>query len=126
MATWTIIIPGKLPGLNTYINAERTHRQKAAALKRDTQDIIISCARTQLGGVKFDKPVTMRYVWIEPDRTRDKDNIAFARKFVQDALVKCGCLKNDGWKHIFGFSDEFDVDKANPRVIVDIIEEQIT
>lgn len=55
-------------------------------------------------GISFNGPITMNYTWIEPDRARDKDNIAFARKFIQDSLVKFGYLRNDGWKHILGFS----------------------
>jgi len=31
-------------------------------------------------------------------------------------------LKNDGWNDIEGFSDEFFVDKQNPRVEVEISE----
>lgn len=41
---------------------------------------------------------------------------------VQDALVSAGVLKDDGWKHVVGFSDRFDVDKANPHIEVRIRE----
>ena len=51
-----------------------------------------------------------------------KDNIAFAKKFIQDALVKSRVLKNDGWNDIDGFSDDFRVDKKRPRVEVRIEE----
>lgn len=44
--------------------------------------------------------------------------MAFAKKFVQDALVQCGVLKDDGWKYVVGFSDRFEVDKENPRIEV--------
>ena len=53
---------------------------------------------------------------------RDKDNIAFAKKFIQDSLVHAGVLQNDGWKHIEHFTDDFAVDPKNPRVEV-VIEE---
>ena len=33
-------------------------------------------------------------------------------------LVKAGMLSNDGWGKIVSFSDEFKVDKDNPRVEV--------
>lgn len=111
-------ISGKLPGLNEYIAIERSNRYKAAQLKRDTERRIILAAKTLLRGVRFSTPVIMHYTWYEPDRRRDKDNIAFAKKFVQDALVKCGVLKNDGWTEIEGFTDAFYVDKKNPRVEV--------
>ena len=37
-------------------------------------------------------------------------------------LVSAGVLKNDGWNDIEGFSDRFYIDKANPRVEVEITE----
>lgn len=74
-------------------------------------------------GVRIEKPVFMEYLWVEPDKRRDKDNISsFGRKVIQDALVKTGVLKNDGWKQIAGFSDRFEVDKKNPRIKVKIKE----
>ena len=50
----------------------------------------------------------------------DKDNIAFAKKFIQDSLVHAGVLANDGWNQIEGFTDDFAVDPKNPRVEVTI------
>lgn len=29
-----------------------------------------------------------------------------------------GVLKDDGWKHVVGFSDRFEVDKTNQRIEV--------
>jgi len=120
--TYKLIIPHTLIGLNEYIRAERTNRQLAAKLKAQTEaDIIILC-RQQLRGVNIENPVYMRYMWVERDRHRDKSNVAFAKKFIEDALIKAGVLKDDGWREIMGFSDEFGVDKQNPRVEVNIEE----
>ena len=124
MAFANITIPGHLPGLNEYIVAERTSKYKAAKMKRDAEDLIALCARAQLKGVQFTSPVTMLYTWIEPNCRRDKDNIAFARKFVQDALVSVGVLQGDGWKHIDYFGDEFAVCKQNPCVRVVIFDNE--
>ena len=90
-----LVIKGRLPGLNDYISAERSNRHQAAI---------------------------MHYVSYEKDRRRDKDTIAFAKKFIQDTLVKAGILKNDGWAQIYGFTDAFRVDPENPRVEVEIKE----
>lgn len=118
-----LVIPGILPNLNDYITAERQHRQKAAAMKRQIEQIVILCAKSQLRGVKFTKPVIMRYKWYEPNRKRDKDNISsFGRKCIQDGLVKAKVLRNDGWSEIEAFSDEFFVDKRTPRVEIEIEE----
>ena len=117
-----IVIPGTLPNLNDYIEAERISKYKAAALKRETENAIgyyINLAKRQqeMPG----PPVTMHYTWIEPNRRRDLDNISsFGRKVIQDSLVTAGILPNDGWKHIAGFSDSFEVDAKNPRVEIEI------
>lgn len=37
---------------------------------------------------------------------------------IQDSLVKTEVLGNDGWIHILGFTDNFSVDKENPRIEV--------
>lgn len=117
-----LILPFTFPGLNDYIEAERTHRQKAAKMKKEYQDAVMLCIRSQRLPT-FDGPVYMYYTWVEKDRRRDKDNVAaFGRKVIQDAFVKAGVLKNDGWANIVGFSDTFEVDKKNPRVEVEIVE----
>ena len=115
-----LIILGTLPGLNEYIDAERTSKYKAAAMKKQCEHLIIHEAKRQLK--KLNPPVIMRYFWYEKDRRRDKDNITFGRKLIQDGIVKAGILPNDGWGEIAEFTDTFAVDKLRPRIEV-IIEE---
>ena len=116
---YLLTILGKLPGLNDYIDAERTNRHKGAKMKADSGTIVAVAIRQCMMGVRIEKPVFMEYTWIEPSRRRDKDNISsFGRKVIQDALVSTGVLKDDGWKHVVGFSDKFEVDKTNPRIEV--------
>ena len=119
---YKLTIPGRLPGLNELIEAERANRYKGAQLKKDAERRICAEIRRQLHGVHIRRPVVMRYLWVEPDRRRDRDNITAGRKFVQDALVRCKVLQNDGWKEIIGFSDDWAVDKARPRVEIEITE----
>jgi Holliday junction resolvase RusA-like endonuclease len=117
-----LIIPGTLIGFNQYSNLERRNRHLAAQKKAEEESRIILAAKPKLNGMRFKRPVVMHYTWFEPDRRRDKDNIAFARKFVQDALVKSGVLNGDGWRDIEGFSDEFHLDAKYTRVEVYIEE----
>lgn len=116
-----IFIPTRLPGLNDYIKAERGNKYAAAALKKNTEMKLLLYIKRQCK-VQFTRPVVMVYVWTEPDRRRDKDNIAWAKKLVQDALVKAGVLQGDGWRHIEEFTDRFKVDKQNPGVGITIEE----
>lgn len=60
---------------------------------------------------------------VRENKRRDLDNISsFGRKVIQDALVQAKVLKNDGWKNIIRFSDDFYLDPDNPRIEVDIEE----
>lgn len=62
--------------------------------------------------------------WYEKDRRRDKDNVAMAKKFILDSLQEMDIIRNDGWKEIIGFVDEFFIDKENPRIEVLLYEPQ--
>jgi len=122
MQEYKFIIPGALPGLNEYINAERNNKYKAAKMKKQSEHTIILFIKQQMRGVKIQRPVLINYLWVEKNARRDKDNIAFAKKFIQDSLVKAGVIENDGWERVEGFTDEFAIDKKNPRVEVVIRE----
>lgn len=123
---YLLVIPGTLNNLNDYIRAERANRCKGAKMKADNEYIVAVAARQCMRGVRIEKPVYMEYAWHEQDRRRDMDNVSsFGRKVIQDALVQCGVLKDDGWKHVAGFSDRFEVDKENPRIEVLIREVEV-
>jgi len=114
---YKLIIPSRLDCLNDYIAAERTNRHKGAKMKADNGNIVVVAIRQCLRDVRINKPVFMEYIWVEPNKRRDLDNISsFGRKVIQDSLVQCGVLKGDGWKYVVGFSDRFDVDRDNPRI----------
>ena len=111
-------IPGRLPGLNEYTEANRRSPYEGAKLKVHAQDQILLAIRKQLKGVRITQPVWLEYHWIEPNRKRDKDNISFAAKYVQDTLVKAGVLHNDGWHNVIGATHKYAVNKEYPRVVV--------
>lgn len=100
----SVFIHGKLPSLNEYINAERTNKHIAAKMKRDT-DQLICWQIMRLKQIK--KKIRIDFVWYEETRRRDPDNVCFAKKFILDAMQKCGKLKNDNSTWIDCFSDDF-------------------
>lgn len=115
-------IPGRLPGTNEYQNANRLNRYSGAKMKKQSQQIVewaIIAAKIK----PVSKRVRINITWVEPNMRRDMDNITGARKFIHDALVSQGIIKDDGWKYIAGFSDDFLVDKKNPRIIVELEEQ---
>ena len=68
--------------------------------------------------------VFITFRWFCKNRKKDSDNIVVGKKFILDGLVEAGVLKNDGWKQVAGFKDEFEVDRDNPRIEI-IIEEVV-
>lgn len=112
-------IPLKLPGLNDYIRACRANRYAGSEMKRKTEDAI---AAYIAGLPRFAKPVKIDFLWVEATRRRDLDNVAFAKKFVLDALVKCGKLKNDDRRYVTAFTDSFAT--GEQAVILTITEEE--
>ena len=124
-AEQVLTIPGRLPGLNEYTNACRTNPQKGNKMKMEAQEAVMWQILSQMRRCHFDRPVFLLFTFYEQDRRRDKDNVAsFARKVIQDALVKCGTLQDDGWDHVTGYLDRFEVDKDNPRIVVEFIEQE--
>ncbi len=117
-----LTIVGKLPGLNDYIDACRTHAYAGAKMKERQEEIIGWEIKRQKLQPIF-AVVTVHFHWVEQSRRRDMDNIAFAKKFILDALQSTGILKGDGWRQIRGLSDTFSVDKDRPRIEVTITRE---
>lgn len=116
----TLTIPGELCDLNRYIQAERSHRTKAARIKKAETERVAWEIKAQPHQKPATLPVHITYVWYMKDRRRDLDNIAFAKKFINDGLVLANILPGDGQAHIAGFSDTFLVDKENPRIEITI------
>lgn len=120
--SYKFVIQGTLPNLNDYTRACRSNRYVGAKMKKDAEHIVGVYIMQQLRGVHLEAPVRLNFRWFEPNKRRDLDNIAFAKKFILDALVSSGTIKTDDWNGVIGFSDSFDVDKNNPRIEVEIEE----
>lgn len=121
-----LVIPGRLPGLNEYTTACRTNAHAGAKMKQQAQEAVMWQILSQMRGRRFTNPVFLLFTFYEQDRRRDRDNVSsFARKVIQDALVKCGNLHDDGWDYVTGYLDKFEVDKKNPRIVVEFIEQDM-
>ena len=117
-----IVIPHELMDLNKFINLQRGNRYGGAKAKKDQTNLCtMYIKRAMANGLKVKQyPITIRFKWVMPNRRKDKDNIAFAKKFILDGMQDAGLIVNDGWKEIDGFEDTFEVDKDNPRVEISI------
>ena len=116
----TLIIEGRLPGLNDYTKANRSNRYAGAQMKKDAQEQI--WASIALTAKPMSGKVRLSFRWYEPNTRRDLDNICFAKKFILDTLVDHKIIEADDWKGVEGFTDKFYVCKDQPRIEVDIEE----
>ena len=120
----TLIFHTIIPTANQYIAAERTHRQRAAAIKRHVELALVTECRQQKAQAIADYPVNLRYKWYRRDKRTDKSNIIFAQKFLEDALQTAGVLRNDGWAEIDAIEHSFAIDQKNPRLVLTITQAQ--
>ncbi len=116
-----LIIPDEFCDLNTYIDAERANRYKAAGIKRAETDRVCMLAKIAMARGSIQGNIHscgIRFLWVATNRRKDPDNVAFAKKFVLDGLVAAGVLSGDGWKNIVWLRDDFALDAEEPRVEV--------
>ncbi len=111
----------RLMGLNEYTRINRRSRYEGNEAKQSEQAYIMWCIKEQLGNLKIDKPVIGHFTWIEENKRRDLDNICFAKKFILDALVDLGVLKDDNRKIVTNFTDSF-LYAEKSKVIVELEE----
>ena len=115
-----VTIPGRLSGLNEHDYENRRGKQAGARHKREQQQIVEYCILAA-GAPKVPAawyPLSVTFRWREKDRMRDPDNIAFAKKYILDALQKMRTIQGDGWRHICSLADDFDIDKEHPHIEV--------
>ena len=118
------IINDRLPSLNDYVDACRASKYGSNSLKQNTEAFI--CAEIHNAKMRkhlqpFRCPVFVRFEWHERTQRRDADNIAFAKKFILDAMQKSGIIPNDSRKYVKGFSEDV-IDDKRDFVIVKVYE----
>lgn len=118
------VIEGSLMGLNEYINLNRENPYSANKAKQTTQFMIYLHIRKSRVAPVENYPIVLKIDWYEKDNRRDVDNIIFAKKFILDALVESGVIRNDTRRYVKGFIENVYTDKEHPRVEVEICSTQ--
>ena len=116
-----IEIPGRLPSLNDIIEAAKKGRgkyQPYAIMKEQYTSDIGWLAKKLPAYERVDITIT----WYEPNLRRDPDNIMAGQKFILDGLVAGGVIKDDSQRYINSISHQFEVDRENPRVEINVEE----
>lgn len=120
----TFKINQKLPSLNEWWNALGSNKFVGYKFKRDIEEVIGWSIKQALTSKTLRKPngaVIINFEWHEKTKRRDADNIASAKKFILDALVKNGVLEDDSRKFVKGFYDKI-IDDKEDYVLVELIE----
>lgn len=118
-----VVILGELSDLNNFINSQRTNRFAGAKLKKEnTEKCYNEFLLAKAAGLKVTTPINLNITWYCKNKRKDKDNIAFAIKFILDGMIQAGVIPNDGWQEIAGFEHKFEIDKEYPRVEIEILE----
>lgn len=95
-----------------------------AKFKAEVEEVIGWAIKQAVTSKALHKPsgaVMVRFEWHERTKKRDADNIASAKKFILDALVKMRVLEDDSRKYVKGFYDTI-VDDKTDYVIVELVE----
>lgn len=71
---------------------------------------------------RHEVPCALDLHWIEANARRDLDNVSFAIKFIQDALVEKGVFPDDSRKYIQDIHHSVETRKNEYGVIVKIKE----
>ena len=116
----TFTVPFKLDGRNDYINKCKSRKgYPAQTYKKDIEQGILLCIKSRKVR-KAKRPIFVTFTWYEQTRGRDKDNVAFAKKFILDAMKK-RIMPDDGNRYLLGFADRF-VYGQGQKVVVTIEE----
>lgn len=110
-------IPIKFLSFNGYVDLCRRNRYQSAKYKRQVEDEIYYYVKDL---PRFNA-VHVRFHWVEENKRRDLDNVCYAKKFILDALVMYGKLKDDGPKYVKAFADTFGYGHKT-KVVVEIVE----
>ena len=122
MRVQEVWLPGRWPSLNELMYKGTRHKIQVKRLWADLTIAFVN--RAKLAPVS--KRVHLSYEHRRANLRGDPSNFAAgAAKVIEDSLVKCGILKNDGFANVSGFTHTFKIDAENPGVKVVISEEEI-
>ena len=114
-------IDSKLDGLNEYTAECRGNKFGGGKCKKKNEQLVLAAIRkAKLVPVK--DRYSINFVWYEGTQRRDKDNVAFAKKFILDALQQAKITKGDSNRYLDGFTDSF-VYGQGQKVVVEIQED---
>ena len=115
-----------IKGLNELLNGRlynnRT-RKYHNPVKQENDKTCLRAIRKYMPGVNIDKPIKCTYYIYAQDKKHDRSNLCSAvSKSFADSLIIAGVIKNDTWDLYLGETFYTEIDRSNPRIIVEIEE----
>lgn len=113
-----------LKGLNELLGARlynpRTKRY-ANSVKTSNDRTCLKAIKKCLPSVHIDKPIKCTFYIYAANKMHDRGNLCSAtEKSFLDALQIAKVIRNDGWDDVLDSVFHTEVDKTNPRVVVEI------
>lgn len=115
------------PGLNDMLHEASRNPRAYAKMKKEYQMIACNAARRGLKRYKAKGKVRLHYKFAEPSKgqLRDYSNIESAAiKIIEDALIACGVIKDDGPAFVDPSEREFIYVSGTPYIEVTVTEIQ--
>lgn len=111
----------KFPGMNEILAYAKAKRGGPgyARIKRECTEEVISAFNGTIPFLNCSKIYPV-FNWHVANKRRDPDNIAVAVKFIFDAFVTAGIIKNDGHRYIGGWDNIFTQVDEPDYVTVDV------
>lgn len=115
-----LVIRAQMPNLNDVIAASKRHWSYYSKEKKRWTEVAALEAKAQ-GLTPMRLPVWVRTTYYLKTRRSDPDNLRVAIKFILDGLVQAGILEDDSQRWIIGFQDLFELDRNDPRIVVQLM-----
>lgn len=115
-----------LKGLNELLGGRvynfRTKKYNNS-VKSENDKVCRLAIQKYMRGVKIDKPIKVTYHIYAQDKRHDRGNLASAtEKSFLDALQEMKVIKNDGFDDVLDSTFITELDRNNPRIVVEIEE----
>ena len=115
-----LVLRGDMPNLNDVIAASKRHwSYYSKEKKRWTQMAALEAKAQRLKPIT--EPIWVFATWYLKTRRGDPDNVRVAIKYVLDGLQSADILPDDSQKWIVGFQDRFELDRNDPRIVVQLL-----
>lgn len=113
------------PSLNDYIAELGKNPKAGGRMKSKYEKIACDAFRLAYKSKKITDRITLHYRFYEPESGQKRDHMnvfSFADKVIQDALQKCGALKDDSPQYVDGgrITHEFFYTDGIPKIEIEI------